>query len=114
MQIKFWKNTTNRKHCKWKFGKKCNQQEDLNTNENKIEDMTNEVQVDEGVIARKRGHVATNKTLQLNLKGMQSTRTQILIEHGENHKRKLEEKSTKLKVQKKARKVLEIMSWSLC
>jgi len=41
----------------------------LNTNENKIEDMTNEDQVDEDVIARKRGHVATNKTLQLNLKG---------------------------------------------
>jgi len=86
-----------------KFGKKCKQQEDLNTNE-----------VDEGAIARKRGHVATNKTLQLNLKGMQSTRTQIMIEHGENHKRKLEEKSTKLKVQRKATKVLEIMSQRLC
>jgi len=40
----------------------------LNTNEDKFEDMTNEVQVDEGVIAKKKMHVATNKTLQLNLK----------------------------------------------
>jgi UDP-N-acetylglucosamine:LPS N-acetylglucosamine transferase len=86
----------------------------LNTNENKFEDMTNEVQVDEGVMARKRGHVATNKTLQLNLKGMQSTRMQIMIEHGENHNKKLEEKSTKLKVQRKTRKVLEFMSRNLC
>lgn len=68
MQIKIWKIATNKKHCKWNFGKKCNQQEDLNTNESKFEDMTNEIQVDEGVIARKRGHVATNKRLQLNLK----------------------------------------------
>lgn len=45
---------------------------------------------------------------------MQSIGTQIMIEHGENHKRKLEEKSTKLKVQRKAKKVIEIMSWSLC
>lgn len=45
---------------------------------------------------------------------MQSIGTQTMIEHGENHKRKLEEKSTKLKVQRKARKVLEIMSQSLC
>jgi hypothetical protein len=49
MQIKFWKNATKKKYCKWNFGKKCNQQEDLNTNENKFEDMTNEVQVDEGL-----------------------------------------------------------------
>jgi hypothetical protein len=76
--------------------------------------MTNAVQVDEGVIARQRKLVATNKTLQLNLKEMQPTRTQIMIEHGENHKRKLKEKSTKLKVQRKARKVLEIMSRRLC
>jgi len=76
--------------------------------------MTNEVQVDEGVIARKRGHVATNKTSQLNLKGMQPTRTQLMIEQGKNHKIKLKEKSTKLKLQRKARKVLEIMSQSLC
>jgi hypothetical protein len=74
------------------------QQEDLNTNEDKFRDTTNEVQVDEGVIARKRKHVATNKALQLNLKGMQSTRTQVTIKHGKNHKKKLEEKSTKLKV----------------
>jgi hypothetical protein len=72
--------------------------------------MTNEVQVDEGVIARKRRHVATKKTLQLNLKEMQPTRTQVMIEHGEDHERKLKEKSTKLKVQRKARKVFEIMS----
>ncbi len=65
-------------------------------------------------MARKRGHVATNKTLQLNLKEMQPTRTQIMIEHGENHKRKLKEKSTKLTVQRKTRKVFEIMSRNLC
>jgi len=78
--------------------KNATTREDLNTNEDKFEDMTNEVQVDEGVIARKRKHVATNKALQLNLEGMQSRRTQVTIKHGKNHKRKLEEKSTKLKV----------------
>jgi predicted metal-dependent RNase len=72
--------------------------------------MTNEVQVDEGVIARKKGHVATKKTLQLKLKEMQPTRTQVMIEHGENHKGKLKEKSTKRKVQRKARKVFEFMN----
>jgi len=33
-----------------------------------------------------------------------------MIEHGENYKSKFEEKSTKLKVQRKAKKDFEIMS----
>jgi hypothetical protein len=83
----------------------------LNTNEDKFEDMTNEVQVDEGVIAKKKNACCNQQNIAIEFKkGMQSTRTQIMIEHGENYKSKFEEKSTKLKVQRKAKKDFEIMS----